>query len=106
MRQSFSWFALFGSAFALLRSLVEIVFRGVWIAACATDAEIKRFREKDGIDNSFGDMAEAIAAACGMDYFYDLKKRSWAALNSYTHTGILPLGRRVRGDKHNASHKV
>lgn len=97
--------ALFGSAFALLRSLVEIVFRGVWIAACATDAEIKRFREKDEIDHSFGDMAKAIDAACGIDYFYDLKKRSWAALNSYTHTGILQLGRRFTGDKLNPSYK-
>lgn len=97
--------ALFGSAFALLRSLVEIVFRGVWIAACATDAEIKRFREKDEIEHSFGDMAKAIDAACGIDYFYDLKKRSWAALNSYTHTGILQLGRRFTGDKLTPSYK-
>jgi hypothetical protein len=97
--------ALFGSAFALLRSLVEIVFRGVWIAACATDAEIKRFREKDEIDHTFGDVAKAIDAACGIDYFQDLKKKSWTALNSYTHTGILQIGRRFTGDKLNPSYK-
>lgn len=97
--------ALFGSAFALLRSLVEIVFRGVWIATCATDAEIKRFREKDEIDHTFGDMAKAIDAACGIDYFHDLKKKSWTALNSYTHTGILQLGRRFTGDKLCPSYK-
>jgi hypothetical protein len=97
--------ALFGSAFALLRLLIEIVVRGVWIAACATDAEIQRFREKDEIDHTFGDMAKAIDAACGIDYFYDLKKRSWAALNSYTHTGNLQLGRRFTGDRLNPSYK-
>lgn len=97
--------ALFGSAFALLRSLVEIVVRGVWIAACATDAEIKRFREKDDIDHSFDEMAKAIDATCGIDFFHDLKKRSWAALNSYTHTGILQLGRRFTGDKLTPSYK-
>lgn len=97
--------ALFGSAFALLRSLVEIVVRGVWIAACATDAEIKRFREKDEIDHSFDEMARAIDAACGIDYFHDLKKRSWAALNSYAHTGILQLGRRFTGDRLTPSYK-
>jgi hypothetical protein len=97
--------ALFGSAFALLRSLVEIVNRGVWIAACATEAEIERFREKDKIDLSFDDMARAIDAACGIDYFHDLKKKTWAALNSYTHTGILQLGRRFTGDKLSPSYK-
>lgn len=82
-----------------MRSLVEIVIRGVWIATCARDAEIKRFREKGEIDHTFGDMAKAIDAACGIDYFHNLKKRNWAALNSYTHTGILQLGRRFTGDK-------
>lgn len=97
--------SLFGSAFALLRPLVEIVFRGVWIAACATDTEIKRFREKDEIDHSFGEMAKAIDAACGIDYFHNLKQKSWDALNSYTHTGILQLGRRFTVDKLIPSYK-
>lgn len=97
--------ALFGSAFALLRSLVEIVVRGVWIAACATIAEIKRFREKDEINHSFDEMTKAIDATCGIAYFHDLKKRSWAALNSYAHTGILQLGRRFTGEKLTPSYK-
>lgn len=96
---------LFGSAFALLRSLVEIVVRGVWIAACATDAEIKRFRERDEIDHTFDDMAKAIDSKCGIDYFHDLKKNSWAALNSYAHTGVLQLGRRFTGNVLKPSYK-
>lgn len=97
--------ALFGSAFVLLRSLVEIVVRGVWILGCATEAEIKQFREKDEIDHTFDEMAKAIDAAAGIDYFHDLKKKSWAALNSYAHTGILQLGRRFTGDKISPSYK-
>jgi hypothetical protein len=96
---------MFGSAFALLRSLVEITFRGAWIATCATDAEIKRFREKDEIDHSFGNMAKAIDVACGINCFHDLKNRTWDALNSYTHTGILQLGRRFTGHKLIPSYK-
>jgi hypothetical protein len=65
--------SLFGSAFALLRLLVEIVVRGVWIATCATDAQIKKFREKDEIDPSFGEMAKAIDTTCGIDFFQNLK---------------------------------
>ncbi len=98
-------YSLFGSAFALLRSIVEIVVRGVWIATCATDAQIKKFREKDEIDPSFGDMAKAIDAECGIDYFHDLKTKTWAALNSYTHSGVLQLGRRFTGNNLIPSYK-
>jgi hypothetical protein len=90
--------SLFGSAFALLRSIVEIVVRGVWIATCATEEQIKKFREKDEIDPSFGEMAKAIDAKCGIDYFHDLKTKTWTALNSYTHSGVLQLGRRFTGN--------
>jgi hypothetical protein len=97
--------ALFGSAFALLRSVVEIVFRGVWIATCANPAEITRFRDKDEINHTFGEMAKAIDAACDINYFDNLRKQSWGALNSYTHTGVLQLGRRFTGDQLKPSYK-
>jgi len=97
--------ALFGSAFALLRSVVEIVVRGVWIATCATPAEITRFRDKDEINPTFGEMAKAIDTACGINYFHNLKQQSWGALNSYTHTGVLQLGRRFTGDRLEPSYK-
>jgi hypothetical protein len=35
----------------------------------------------------------------GLEFFHDFKERSWTALNSYTHTGILQLGRGWTGDK-------
>jgi len=90
---------LIGSGFALVRSIIEILVRGVWITACATDAQVKKFRDQDKLDLTFGEMSDAIDKTCGIDFFHDFKTQSWATLNSYTHTGILQLGRRFSADK-------
>ena len=90
---------LVGSAFALVRCLIEILVRGVWITTCATESQVKKFRDQDKLDLSFGEMSDAIDEACGIDFFHDFKVRSWKALNSYTHTGILQLGRRFSGHR-------
>lgn len=89
---------MFGSAFALGRPIVEGMYRALWLNVCATDEELKRFNEKDEIKLTLAEMAEAIDPAHNAgDFFQDLKKRSWKALNSYTHTGMLQLGRRFKG---------
>jgi uncharacterized protein DUF6988 len=88
-----------GSGFALVRSVVEILVRGVWMTTCATEAQVMKFREQDKLDLSFGEMSDAIDKACGIEFFHDFKTRSWDTLNSYTHTGILQLGRRFSGDR-------
>ena len=90
---------LVGSGFALVRSLIEILVRGVWITACATDAQVKKFRDQDKIDLTFGEMSAAVDKACGIAYFLDFKTRYWEMLNSYAHTGMLQLGRRFTGEK-------
>jgi hypothetical protein len=84
-----------GSAFALGRPIVEGAYRGLWINACATDQEIKKFNEKDEIDLGFGEIAAALDPAHNTgDFFQDFKNRAWKALNSYTHGGMHQLGRR------------
>ncbi len=88
---------LTGSAFALVRSVVEGLVRGVWFTSCASQAQVLKFRNEDKIDPTFGEMSDAIDAQCGIDFFHDFKDRSWKALNSYTHTGILQIGRRFTG---------
>jgi hypothetical protein len=90
---------LIGSGFALVRSIIEILVRGVWITTCATDAQVKKFRDQDKLDLTFGEMSELIDKACGIEFFHDFKTRSWKALNSYAHTGVLQLGRRFSGQK-------
>ena len=94
-----------GSAFALVRSVVEILVRGAWFTCCATTAQVTQFIQNDQIDATFGAMSDAIDQSQGIDFFHDFKERSWKTLNSYTHTGILQLGRRWTGDKLAASYK-
>src|ERR1700684_1799383 len=57
---------LVGSAFALTRSVIEILVRGVWLTACATDDEVKKFADKDKIDSTFGELSDAIDKTCGL----------------------------------------
>jgi hypothetical protein len=67
----------------------------LWINACATDEEIEKFNKKDKIDLDFGKIAAALDPAHNTrDFFQDFKNRAWKALNSYTHGGMLQLGRR------------
>lgn len=89
---------LVGSAFALTRSITEILVRGVWLTVCATDEQVMKFVKQDKIDPTFAQMSEAIDKTCGVDFFADLKIKTWSALNSYTHTGMLQVGRRFAGD--------
>jgi hypothetical protein len=84
-----------GSAFALGRPIVEGMFRGLWLNVCATDEQVNRFIDKDEIKLTLGEMAEAIDPAYkAEDLFRGLKKSAWDGLNSFTHTGMLQLGRR------------
>ncbi len=88
-----------GSASALFRPIVEGAYRALWINLPATDAEVKKFNEKDKIDLEFGDIATALDNAYGMrDFFQDFKTRTWKHLNSYTHGGMHQIGRRFVKD--------
>jgi len=87
-----------GSAFALVRSIVECVYRGLWINFCATDGQIQDFERDDRLPVNMTEMAQAIDAKYqAQGFFEDFRARSWAALCSYTHTGMLQLGRRFTG---------
>jgi len=89
-----------GSAFALARSIVESMYRGLWVNFCATDAQLQKFEQKDKLSVNMTDMAIAIDDKYrGEGFFEDLRKRSWPALCSYAHTGMLQLGRRFTGQK-------
>jgi len=87
-----------GSAFVLARSIVESMYRGLWVNFCATDAQIRRFEQDDELPVNMTEMAVAIDSSYrAQGFFKNLKDRSWASLCSYTHTGILQLGRRFTG---------
>jgi hypothetical protein len=95
-----------GSAFALVRSIFESLYRGDWVLICATDAELEEFEKTDKIELTLREMADAIDTRTGLGKFFsDLKDRGWKPLNSYTHTGLLQLGRRFTGHKLEPSYK-
>jgi len=87
-----------GSAFALSRSIIEGMYRGLWINFCATDEQVKTFEEKDKPPVHMAQMADAIDKQYRAEgFFEELRKRSWPHLCSYAHTGTLQLGRRFTG---------
>jgi hypothetical protein len=58
---------------------------------------VSRFERRDEIGMGMTELARAIDDAYHAEQlFEDLKTRSWDALNSYAHTGVLQLGRRFR----------
>jgi hypothetical protein len=92
-----------GSAFAMARLVVEGVYRGLWINKGATDEQVTRFEKEDKIDLRMIDLAKANDQTYQLgkekDFFEDFKGRAWDALNSYTHTGMMQLGRRFTGEQ-------
>ncbi len=87
-----------GSAFALARSIVESMYRGLWLNFCATNAQVQKFEKDDDLSKTMTELAADIDQKYQAgDFFTDLKKRGWGPLCSYTHTGILQLGRRFTG---------
>lgn len=87
-----------GSAFGLARSIVESMYRGLWLNFCATNAQVEKFEKTDELPVNMTQMAAAIDEKYKAEgFFEDLRKRAWPALCSYTHTGMLQLGRRFTG---------
>lgn len=92
--------SLFGSAAALIRLEVDAYVRGVWILYCASDAEVYAYGE-DKHKRPFGSMIEDIEKldAYNVGTLSRFKKASWAAMNSFTHTGIFQVARRNTVDE-------
>jgi hypothetical protein len=89
-----------GPAFALLRAGMEALVRGAWLQRCATPEEVEAFVAKETLPLGFGGLVEAVEAHADFSdkLLSRLKHSSWKAMNSYTHGGMLQLGRRIKGD--------
>lgn len=87
---------LYGSMLALVRSLLEAFIRGIWLARCASDVEIDTFHQRDRIEKTFETLICEVEQAIGNERgtLQDLKKQSWGAMNSFTHTGMMQITRR------------
>ena len=90
---------LYGSAFALARSMFEGYVRGIWLNKCATDAEVTRFL-KGRLDPTFQQLIKDIEKEDGytVGVISNAKKAGWTTLNGFTHTGSVQVTRRNSED--------
>jgi hypothetical protein len=91
---------MYGSAFALLRAALEAFVRGAWLQRCATPEQLDAFVAKEELPTPFGALIDGIEAHADFSdkMLSQLKHSSWKGMNSYTHGGMLQLGRRIKGD--------
>lgn len=90
----------YGSAAALIRLQFESYVRGVWLLFCATEVQLNQFME-DKLNRNFGQMIEDIERLGGyssgtLSY---VKEKSWATMNSFTHSGFYQVVRRNMSSK-------
>jgi hypothetical protein len=83
---------LYGSAFALARSVFEGYVRGIWINKCATDLQVSRFLEGK-LDPTFQALVDDIEKEDGYagGVISNAKKAGWTSLNGFTHTGSVQV---------------
>ncbi len=86
-----------GSAFALIRIEFEAYVRGQWLRYCASDDEVARFKKRDRLDKTFGQIIGDLEGheAFNVGVLSKIKRESWTAMNSFTHTGRLQVVRRL-----------
>lgn len=87
----------YGSAFALVRIEYEAYVRGQWLRYCASDDKVAMFKERDKLDRHFGQMIDDLECheAFNVGVLSWIKRESWDAMNSFTHTGLLQVVRRI-----------
>ena len=80
----------------MLRLMFEGYIRGLWLAYCASNSDLARFK-KDFPVKDIHDMVKHVAEVhCGAQRFLDVKTKTWDALNSFTHCGVRQLARYVQ----------
>lgn len=89
---------LYGSAWALARSLVEAYVRGTWLLRHALQRDLEDFMK--GRCPQFGELVAAIGTEpeTGGPWLAEMKRRYWSALNEYTHGGASQVTRRNTSD--------
>jgi len=89
------------SAFGLVRLQFEAYVRGAWLRHCASDEEVARFKDRDKLDHNFGELVTALEGqeAFNVGVLSRIKAQSWKEMNSFTHTGLLQVVRRITSTK-------
>jgi hypothetical protein len=91
-------FEFYGAAFALVRPVVEAVVRA-HITLMGSEDDLARI-QKDDYKVNFKEIGAKIDAAFGLEGLMEkfLNDVTRSALHSYTHSGLLQLGRRFDGN--------
>jgi hypothetical protein len=87
--------ALYGSAFSIMRLMLEAYVRGVWLHQCGSDDDLKTFVE-ERFGRTFATLVNDVEK---LESFSDgvlsaAKRQSWNIMCSFTHTGIRQVVRR------------
>lgn len=87
---------LYGSAFALLRVEFEALVRGMWLRHAASPHDIELFL-KDKVNLSFKELIGSIEETSSFKHemMSVIKEAHWSIFNSFTHTGVEALKRRI-----------
>jgi hypothetical protein len=85
----------YGSALALVRLVFEAYVRGTWLHHCATDTEVTQY-SKNRLQKEFRTLVSELEAleSFKSGVLSAVKKRSWSAMNSFTHSGFAQAVRR------------
>src|ERR1019366_5540782 len=88
---------VFGSAFALVRPLIEATGRA-YVVIMGSEEDVRKLRN-DEYRMNFGTVGKQIDAFFGTgDWFESFLNRAKNAFHSYTHAGLSQLGRRFSGN--------
>ena len=86
----------YGAAFALVRPIIEATVRAHVALMCSE--EVLQRLHNDDYRTNLATVGAEIDAAFGLEGFFgNFLKRARMALHSYTHAGLLQLGRRFKG---------
>jgi Family of unknown function (DUF6988) len=88
---------LTGSAFALVRPMVDTIVRAHWINAVARDDQVEQARQDKNVFPFMSEMSEAVGKAYGADELFRRFTSEWGAMCSYTHSGARQIGYRFTG---------
>ena len=98
---------LYGPAFALWRTIFEVLFKSHWVNKCATDKQIRKLRQTEKFDfPGVQSIVDAVDQAYGTSGFFGaIKKQGWGTMNGFTHSGVHQLSRRFKGSVVEPSYK-
>ncbi len=90
-----------GSAFALLRPLLEVCLRGIWANRCATDDALKRITQRKASFPALKVLAKTVGASfegIGARGIFAASDNFVNALHGLTHGGVEALAFRMNPD--------